>query len=139
MSLNLLSSLSFLKSRLGGGGPPSSSSPAPPGRIKTTATSLDLYGGVTESDLESSSSESEDEEEEGRDLEGRGEQDLEDVDQDLEDEDSSRYVHYTFLNGDLFLVIIVLFNISCLSYIVFARFLKNMYSPLYAGMYIETK
>jgi hypothetical protein len=95
MSLNLLSSLSFLKSRLGGG-PPSSSSPAPPGRIKTAAaTSLDLYGGVTESDLESSSSESEDEEEEGQALEGGGEQDLEDVDQDLEDEDqdSSRYVH----------------------------------------------
>jgi hypothetical protein len=89
MSLNLLSSLSFLKSRLGGG-PPSSSSPAPPGRIKTTAaTSLDLYGGVTESDLESSSSDSEDEEEEGRDLEGGGEQDLED-----EDQDSSRYVLY---------------------------------------------
>jgi hypothetical protein len=108
MSLNLLSSLSFLKSRLGGG-PPSSSSPAPPGRIKTTAASLDLYGGVTESDLESSSSESEDEEEEGRDLEGGEEQDLEDVEQDLEDEDedTSRYVHCTFLNGDLFLVIIV--------------------------------
>jgi hypothetical protein len=101
MSLNLLSSLSFLKSRLGGG-PLSSSSPAPPGRIKTaaavTATSLDLYGGVTESDLESSSSDSEDEEEEGRDLEGGGEQDLEDVDQDLEDEDedTSWYVRCTF-------------------------------------------
>jgi len=97
MSLNLISSLSFLKSRLGGG----LKGPAPDlfsGRMKAAAaaTSIDLYGGVTESDLESSSSESEDEEEELKD-----EQDLEDED----DQNSSRYVDFLIYFMESFCVL----------------------------------
>lgn len=73
MSLNLLSSLSYLKSRLGtsvapGGGGKGGPTAPPPARLelygglKAGRGSLDLYGGMTESDLESSSSESEEEE-----------------------------------------------------------------------------
>ena len=51
MSLNLISSLSFLKSKLGA---------VPRPEVKTAK--LDLYSGITESDLDSSSSESEEEE-----------------------------------------------------------------------------
>ena len=82
MSLNLISSLSFLKSRLGGGG----KGPAPLfTSLKAAAAtrSIDLYGGVTESDLESSSSESEEEEEE-------------DLEQEAEDNESSRCVVLLF-------------------------------------------
>ena len=82
MSLNLISSLSFLKSRLGGGPVgqrmgsgkgAAATTNTPPARlelyggIKTATASLDLYGGVTESDLESSSSDSEDDEDEASD------------------------------------------------------------------------
>jgi hypothetical protein len=84
MSLNLISSLSFLKSRLGGssqrvmgGGSPATSKAAPArldlfGSLKTSSTGsvVDLYGGVTESDLESSSSESEEEEDSDPDSSG---------------------------------------------------------------------
>ena len=52
MSLNLISSLSFLKSKLGAKTPATGS--------KRTSR-LDLFAGITESDLDSSSSESEDE------------------------------------------------------------------------------
>ena len=74
MSLNLISSLSFLKSRLGGGvggkGPAAplfsgGKGPATPLftslKASSATRSIDLYGGVTESDLESSSSEEEEE------------------------------------------------------------------------------
>jgi hypothetical protein len=66
MSLNLISSLSFLKSRLGSGpfaeraGGKGGTAGTARIELKGSAASLDLYGGVTESDLESSSSESED-------------------------------------------------------------------------------
>ena len=49
MSLNLISSLSFLKNKLG-----------VKHEIKTKSSKIDLYAGITESDLDSSSSESED-------------------------------------------------------------------------------
>ena len=101
MSLNLISSLSFLKSRLGGGG----KGPAPLfTSLKAAAAtrSIDLYGGVTESDLESSSSESEEEEEEEEDLE-----------QEAEDNESSRYVVLLF---SLDVVIISVLKMDALCY-----------------------